>query len=220
MFISIEGIDGSGKTSLCKSLNDISQNSLVSIHKRDLAKYMPEKTQSYVHELSWRIWEDDTSKFPADRYISDIANMSAWFILFDRHVIRPMLDRGLQIIFDGWIYKFICRHATRSQFELDILEAMLKDISKPDCVFYLDTDPEIALSRRNTFTLSECGYFDGYKNKSEGDFLEYQRIQKREYDQYALANNWEIIDTDMFNQQLLAKHVYSRIQEMYFNCSL
>lgn len=135
MFIVFEGIDGSGKSTASKKLKDYYGDDAILIA---MPSGLP--TGIKVREEINRNNSDD-SKIK-DLLIDD-------FNVAIREVIRPALELGKIVICDRYIQSFIAYQSVMLSEEI-VQESLKKiDLIEPDLVFFLDVEPEIALSRIN-----------------------------------------------------------------------
>ena len=205
MFVSIEGIDGAGKTTLCNILQERFPDATV-LKKKDLPHYSPIFIRPKLDRLHDEIWGNGTGHEGEgfDRPLSDIFLMAGWFHMIDELVIQPCLERSQLIILDGWYYKFLCRFKGRSRYEYSLLERMLIGLPSPEIGVYLDLSPPIAAKRKSVYTASECGVLDGYDSISSSNFIDYQYCQKRYFDEFAKSGKWKILDAEEFSPDQLA----------------
>ncbi len=217
MFLTIEGIDGSGKTTLCGELKQLLPDAFV-VKKKEFLRHSPTKIRSKVALLFEEMY-GEASKQAArtkDRNLSDILRMAGWFHLIDQHAVEPRLKAGGTVIMDGWYFKFLARFATRNRHEFDLLNRVLVGLSKPSQTFYLDVSPELAAERKPAFTASECGVLDGYDKISTANFISYQRTQKVVLDRLAIENQWRILSPHTANAAQLAADIVQDINVNQF----
>lgn len=208
MFVSLEGIDGAGKTTLCDILQSRLPNALV-LRKKELQNHSPISIRHKIIRLHDEIWSNESGSddFVRDRPLSDIFLMAGWFHLIDEHVIRPCLEMKRTIILDGWFYKFLCRFKGRDRHELSLLESMLNGLTNPSVGVYLDVSPQTAARRKKQYTASECGVLDGYGMICSSSFIEYQSSQKQVFDEIARFEKWKILNSEKFSPDQLADEI-------------
>jgi dTMP kinase len=168
MLVTLEGIDGSGKTSAWEALRDA-----------DLGRettFTREPTDSWYGEAVARSIGDDDADSLAELFLytaDHAAHLSS--------VIRPALERGDMVISDRYSdSRYAYQGATLSEHsQLEDALAFVQEIHEPwtrppDLTLYLDVDPEVGARRA------------GATNKFEqADYL--RRV----------ADNYErLIDTD------------------------
>jgi len=134
-FIVLEGIDGSGKTTMAKKLIE----KLNSMGYKTMYTFEP--TDSEIVEVikaKYNEYRDpyiDALTFALDRLI---------------HVktrIKPLLDKGFIVISDRYFYSSVA-YQTASGAPMDWVIELNKWALKPDLAIYLDVEPEIALKRK------------------------------------------------------------------------
>jgi dTMP kinase len=214
MFLTIEGIDGAGKTTLCGVLQRRLPNALV-LRKKEFLLHAPLTIRPKVARLYEDIWGDASAcaNIVRDRPLSDILLMAGWFHLIELHVIQPSIAQGRTVILDGWFYKFLCRFKARDRDELSLLESLLVGLRKPSIGVYLNISPQIAAERKPSFTASECGVLDGYKTANLPNFIAYQRNQKAHFDDLAKSEGWGLLDAETLQPEQLADEILQIIAQ-------
>jgi thymidylate kinase len=170
MFISLEGIDGAGKTSVASVLAE--RENLIYLNKKSsqisdpfvAAQFAKIKDANYPgfngefdHLLSPRYW----------LYLQCV-----WYTVIYDNCVRPHLERGKTVIVDGWIYKFIAK-VTPELDHADLLGGPCSLVPAPDRVVMLDVAPSLALKRKGAFTHYEAGSHTGHGH-SEDNFVRFQ----------------------------------------------
>lgn len=136
VFITFEGIDGSGKSTQARALAD-----------RLAAQLTREPGGSTgAEEIRRLLVEGDAARWSAE---TEILLFTAARRDHLEKTIRPALDAGQVIISDRFadstrVYQGAARAALRSKVDL-LHEAMIG--LEPDLTFVIDTDPDIALQR-------------------------------------------------------------------------
>ncbi len=136
--IAIEGIDGSGKTTIAKKL----VHRLIEMNID--AHYTTEPTSSSIG----RIIREDI--ILADRRPSPI--LEALLFAADRiwhveNVIAPAILSGVWIVCDRYVHSSIAYQGARGA-STDWIREINRFILKPDWAFYIDVDPETGLRRK------------------------------------------------------------------------
>ena len=181
MFIAIEGIDGSGKSSTCTAIADILRESRREVLVID--RKHPTFSHSYISDcarkLGATLWPDTPSE---PQYLLGDTHFvlltAAWLGLIDRHIVRPALENPALVLIDGWTLKAVARHALRENVPAKLIEECFSSLSRPDLVIYLDVDESIAAGRKKTLSNAESGVNDGFTG-SVNDFILYQSRVKR-----------------------------------------
>lgn len=197
VFVAIEGIDGAGKSRAIGRIRDapwFTRSGAVLLDKRtELSEGYLAPHSATLRRLLWgERAEDDRNVVPDLHWVHLSA---AWFVLMDQRLIRPALDEGRLVLADSWVAKQIARFALKPPPIPTALSAALAHVSRPDCVVYLDADPELAASRKTTFGYSETGQFDGYVGVTRENFIAYQNRVRRSYLDMA-DHSWRILTAD------------------------
>nr|WP_307599906.1 hypothetical protein [Variovorax boronicumulans] len=188
MFVSIEGIDGSGKSSTVNWLsaeggiekiqkkNAIIENGFINDQYSAIrAANYPAGNGEYDHLMGSTYW---------------IYMQCVWYSLLYEHVIKPKIRTGKTVVVDGWTYKFRAK-VLREIEDKEIINRAFSLIPDPDMVVMLDVDPTLALSRREKFTHYEAGSHSGQEFSKES-FIHFQRhIRKHLIEQS--TGNWAIV---------------------------
>ena len=137
MLVTLEGLDGSGKTTVWNALGDAYPD----------AVRTREPTESWYGEAVYRsIGEDDADPLAElFLYTADHADHLS-------RVIRPALDEGKLVISDRYSDSRYAYQGATLEGELDEPMAYVQSIHEPftrtpDLTFYLDLDPETAAER-------------------------------------------------------------------------
>jgi dTMP kinase len=158
LLITIEGIDGSGKTTLINNLKKSGELDLITNNWQDT-------------ELGQKIWHsinetrtEGKSSFP-----------SAWtyiFLIFsafdelNRKVIKPSLQENKVVIIDRYIDSTFVYQGLEGGLGVNIVQEVVKktiDLPFPDITFVLDIDPRRAQERLNK-RKKETGEYTNWDN--------------------------------------------------------
>jgi len=157
LFIAIEGIDGSGKTTLSKHLTDLcSKQYDVLLTKEPGGTDIGSHLRAMLHESSEKI--DKKAQyllFAADRaqHIS--------------HVIQPHLEKGYIVITDRFTDSSLAYQGYGNGISKEIITTInnwTTNHLRPDIIFYIDISVQEALKR-----LASRNNLSAYENK---DFLQ------------------------------------------------
>ncbi|MEM0099547.1 MAG: dTMP kinase [Desulfurococcaceae archaeon] len=137
LFIVLEGIDGSGKTTMAKKLIE----NLSAMGYR--ASYTYEPTDSdivTVVKTRYKAYRDpyiDALTFALDR------------LIHVKSKIKPLLDNGYVVISDRYFYSSVA-YQTACGAPMEWVIEVNKWALRPDLAIYLDIDPDLALKRKGT----------------------------------------------------------------------
>jgi len=141
-YIAIEGIDGSGKTTIANLLyNELSKryNKIILMkepYDKDLSKKIKEII-SKEHEKNLDYGYLLALLFTADRSIKNID-------------LKKYLNDDYIVISDRSIYSTFSYQILYEGMDIEWLKCISKYIIKPDITFILDVDPKIAVERINS----------------------------------------------------------------------
>lgn len=198
-FISLEGIDGVGKTScastLCERLNS-DKEKYVYVNRKVISTN-DEYIKMHMEHLYAIMWKKGEvfSKAPNIPYNGLTPEhwrylMLAWYSAFQQYMLLPVLNEGISVITDGYVYKEIAK-AIYSTGSFDT-EKEFDFLYKPDITFYLTASPESCLREDSYVNRIESGMFVGM----ESDFVKHQNKMKLIYDKLANDKHWITIARD------------------------
>lgn len=137
MLVTLEGLDGSGKTTVAEALRE----------SRPEATFTREPTASWYGDAVRRSIGDDDADPVAEffLYTADHADHL-------RRVVRPALDRGALVVSDRYVDS---RYAYQGVSLEGVVDRPLEYVRgvhepftrEPDATIYLDVDPETAAAR-------------------------------------------------------------------------
>lgn len=136
MFICLEGIDGSGTTSLARNLGKLLTQSNVN----HLCTYLP--SSGPIGTLIRSFLRKELFINPDDMLGLFLADISYHL----DHVIKPALDQGKVVICDRYCYSTWCYQL--SSYSADVLRPLLKKFLAPTYVYVLKVSNEVAHLRR------------------------------------------------------------------------
>lgn len=213
MIIVLEGIDGSGKTSLCKLIEPI------------LSEKLKTKIET-VHWYSFINYPDEleklafsgAKKLKATHVLEPLAN-SLWHCADFAHrwesQVLPALKVGRPVLFDRSMYSALVRDCERGVNE-DYVKSLYLYVQKPDLVIYLDIPAEIAAKRKgNDISYYEAGLDikqNSNKSKVEG-FIDFQTKCQIRYKKI-LPKDALIIDATL-DQNVIAEKVIEAVINVY-----
>ena len=105
MFIILEGIDGSGKTTLAQQVANQRPNTIY-VSRKSISKENDFKA-TQQHKLFDLMWPDENGALEKTLPINYwIYLQCTWYTLLSELIISPLLQKGYDVITDGWYYKF------------------------------------------------------------------------------------------------------------------
>ena len=189
-FVSVQGIDGAGKTTVARRIVEDFNRSGVSVE--------------YVHRLSvpdsneaserLRLIGDLLWNYPSGLKVADLGDhhlvflMASWYHLFDKFVITPALRSGRIIITDQWVDKYLARFRVKG---LDWVGGIFDSLTVPDVTLLLDVPPEVAAARKFSYRATETNADDC----SHSQFLDFQGKVRHQLT-VACKSNWQVIDAN------------------------
>ncbi|EIU6784210.1 hypothetical protein L5164_003780 [Vibrio parahaemolyticus] len=197
-FISIEGIDGSGKSTIANELVTRLPNTV--LISKDVSSFIQDSfVKGQLNNIKKSLWD-----YPKDQDILKLGSyhwlllIASWYAALGEQIEKEYLIKGINVIADGWHYKYISRFLLKSEFADDMLIELFKPILSPDKVILLDLSPHVAFDRKKAFTInpSESGAADGFDSSKGDGFVTYQGLVRGNYIDLAKANCWEIIQSD------------------------
>ncbi|MBE8363320.1 dTMP kinase [Leptospira borgpetersenii] len=138
IFVVFEGIDGSGKSTLCKSLTEkLTERGIPSVNFTEPTNF---ETGKYLRKFL-RGEIDLERKEQIDAFLNDREESL-------RQNIFPSLESGKNVLLDRYMYSTAAYQSGDDLLPETIIEKNLKKNFKiPDLLFYLDLNPAIALER-------------------------------------------------------------------------
>lgn len=176
LFVSLEGVDGAGKTATAPHLADALASRGVMLEL--LVKQAPQSSHPYgqqqLEKLADLLWKDSR-----DAPISILGDAhwihlnAAYFSALDKLTISPALDAGRHVLVDSWYYKFATRAAMNEDPRTKLISDAFEHVRRPDIVVFLDPPIETIAARKPYFTTGETGAED--RADVVAAFVTYQR---------------------------------------------
>jgi thymidylate kinase len=194
--IVVEGIDGAGKSTVCRLLAG-QLPGVVYLTNKTRCDHPP-WARRMMTELAGVIWPPTDTDFdhllPASFWLH---LQAAWYALLSRTVIAPQLAAGLTLLVDGWYYKLVAKLALRG-FGPGQLEAAFADAAVPDEVVLLLVEPATVWERGRDFRLTELGLHhpDEYPRLGRDSFVHYQGRIAAELRGLAARDGWAVVPVD------------------------
>ncbi|GEM_PF-1503909 len=217
LFVTIEGIDASGKSStvaqVVEALNERGYDA-TQITRKDV----PEQTP-YIHafmkqfkEIFWKYNNDDPLREMPDECW--LFMHALWYQLLDQYHISPMKAQNKIVVIDAWYYKILARFMTKEHFNKTLLHSIFSGLQTGDAVFLLHADPAICWSRRTSFSKPELGEFDNHIGDARERFVSFQSKVSETYLKLAAESNWNVLHTDQLSRSQIVHTIADRISEI------
>jgi thymidylate kinase len=206
-FITLEGPDGVGKSTLAERLGDLdyvtavarsgdahaSERGLVFVSRRQVSA-----TSSYsariMNQLSTVLWHSGDAPDLPDAFW--VAVQAAWFTAHATTVVQPLLTAGYDVIVDGWTYKFFSKLLLQGYTDTD-LQTIFRRVRMPDAVLLLTADVGALYDRRQArFRPAELGMHAGYAELGRDTFIDYQQQGLDNLLTFATRHGWRTVALD------------------------
>ncbi|GAA1408460.1 hypothetical protein [Catellatospora coxensis] len=207
-FLALEGGDGVGKTTLARMVADLDYEQglkaagedpptgrLVYVSRRQMSATSAYSAGLMGH-LSTMLWGSGDSPDLPDSFWVPL--QAAWFTAHSTTVIGPLLDSGLDVIVDGWVYKFFSKLILQG-YDQAVLDATFSRVRMPDAVILLTADPAALYDRREgQFRPAELGMHAALPDLGKETFITYQTDGQRLLRETAVRRGWPtlLVDAD------------------------
>jgi len=202
VFISLEGIDGAGKTKTAGFLVDIlrGRGLRVTFAKHNATEVGDDYAAAYLTDLrkiTERYCEGPYFRLGMQHWIFMRAS---YYALVDHCVVTPALKAGHLVITDGWYYKFAARiaaarlDASDTAIDLDQVLPIFSSVRAPDRVFLLDVPPDVAAQRKDSFNAGELGPQNFRENDRVQAFTCFQASVRQNLLSMSQTNHWQTRD--------------------------
>lgn len=185
-FVVIEGIDGSGKSTLTKIVGKKLAELKYQINVIDKTEQVYESTfaNGQMQNIKKALWE-----YPKNSNILEMGDfhwlslIASWYYAIDELAIIPAKTSNVAsyVLIDSWFYKYAARYFLKENFDTDFVNIIFSKLTKPDIIVFLNVDPKVAAKRKNgSFKPTECGVIEQPKLANEENFIKYQsNVQKQ-----------------------------------------
>lgn len=200
MFICLEGIDGSGKTSTAAALRGrlaAGGREPVLIRKASVHVDHPDASRRFaaIGRATWRPGLDNEVRGLG--YLTWILYNAAYYAALADALVRPALAQCRTVIIDGWYYKFVLRAAALGSLPVRRILPLFGEILVPDAVFLLDVPPAVAAARLlGGFTDNETGNGTRAGLTGTGAFVAFQNDVRTQLLDMADAGGWTVVAAD------------------------
>jgi thymidylate kinase len=191
LFLTLEGIDGAGKTTLAAAVcQRLSRSDLQFRSRRDFSG-----ASDYVCKIASRLsevlWASGDSLDLNSQFWADLQR--AWHRLMSQSVLA---QSACHVLMDGWFFKFVAKLAAAGVPLKQLLESF-EGVRIPDHTFLLDITPATAWQRK-IFGKMESGlHAQGETGLGRESFIRYQEATRQQLraigDQ---SPNWTLISVD------------------------
>lgn len=217
-FIVIEGIDGSGKTTIANSVSEkLNDNGYktVFVNKKN-TDICDEYIKKFMGNIRKSLWEnsptDPVGEVPEKAWLF---LHSLWYTMMEEKVINKLIDDYEFVIMDGWYYKFLARHLTNGEFDFELSYSIINTLRKGDYTFLLDIKPEECFKRRDDFKPSELGAHEIKQKENEetafNKFVRYQNMVRNQYLRFGKEYGFNVIDTNNKDIDEVSKEIVNKI---------
>lgn len=179
-FVALEGVDGCGKTTLARSVADVDLadgpppvaggGQVVFVSRRTVPPGDGFAAR-LMRQNAWMLWESgDATDLSPEFWVT---LQASWYTAMTDAVIGPLLDRGHDVVLDGWMYKFWSKLLNQGYTE-DELHVIFRGARVPDHVVLVDADVQAVFERGRDFRPTELGMHVGYAELNMASFVDYQ----------------------------------------------
>lgn len=211
--INLEGIDGSGKTTLAQMIAERlkCENISCKFIDKKFSDYSDIDIRMYAETIKKLIWykEDDPRKFVTDQgwlYLHGL-----WYSILYENYIKKCEEEILVI--DGWFYKIYARFLLKDNYDGELLNQVLKSVEKCDEVYFLNVKPETCFGRRKKFSYKEVGGYDFEVSDYKSDYIRYQTRVFEKMKMLVQKENWIDIKAENASKEELAINIVNKIKK-------
>jgi dTMP kinase len=194
--VAIEGIDGSGKTTLARAVAErLAEPELIYQDTREIAGEPAFATNSMA-ALAGLIWPRKDTHFDHELPPEYWLHLQVtWYTLLSEFVVRPRLASGKHLVVGGWYYKFVAKLRLRG-FDDEHLARVFEHVVRPGVVVLLDIDVERVWERGRPFRAAEMGLHHRYPRLGRASFVDYQAKVHESLEALGRALDWKTVRLD------------------------
>ena len=176
LFISFEGVEGSGKTTQTEMLHSYFVSRMVSV-----VKTREPGGTAIGDRIRYVLLEPGNAPFSPQAEL--LLYMAARSQLV-KEVIEPALGSDVVVICDRYMDSSIAYQGYGRGLDLELIESLNRTVTNgcvPDMTVLLDVDPEIGLGRISSKLLPSAIWRSGGKDRLEQESLEFHRRVRQGY---------------------------------------
>ena len=217
-FVVIEGIDGSGKTTIAHNISDLLNEKgckSIFINKKN-TDICDDYIKKFMGNIRKSLWEnlptDPVGEVPEKAWLF---LHSLWYTMMEEKVIKPLIEEYDYVIMDGWYYKFLARHLTNGEFNFDLSYSIIDTLTSGDYIYLLDIEPEECFKRRSDYKPSELGAHEvGKEDKGESNldkFVRYQSMVRSRFIDFGKKYGFVVVDTNNKGIEEVSEEIVNNI---------
>lgn len=184
-FISFEGLDASGKTTLAKKVKEeLIKNGFntVLINKKDLDYDYNKFIGNRLKMLNSLLFDcspnDNLIDIPERCWIYLSAT---WFSIVSKNYVEPLRQNHI-VITDSWVDKRLARFELIESISKEELNYLYEPVSYPDLSFFVNVNPEQTWERRTKHSKKDFGFLINDESFcTKENFIEYQNKIYKNY---------------------------------------
>ena len=196
LFVSIEGIDASGKTTVTNKVSKVLEQQGIKVLKVDkkFVDYQDPKLKIFTSGLRSLIWGYGSDMLKPISSKGWLYLHALWFHVLAENWIRPNIGKYQVVLIDGWTYKMHSRFRLKNDLDMALLDNIFNSIYQCHKVFLLKPSPEVCWERRAQFRETELGAFDFEVTNPRDAFIRYQGMVAEQYCKVLDHSNCDVIE--------------------------
>jgi dTMP kinase len=226
VLIALEGIDGSGKSTIANMIYNKLKPKIPSIQSHH--KLSPDFDHLYLRKQMYKLCEILTVPANEQCYLSMFGErywlflVAAWFSVVQKNRIEPAKSQHNLMLMDGWYYRFIAKFLYKGNFDRGWLFSLFNTVDDPDLVVMLDIDPKTAWKRRQFFKPNEIGIYERGSAEFSGDdfqlYCTYQSALRETLLQFSKEKSWFVVhQTDQTTKDEACNFICDHILKTFKN---